>query len=164
MALDIKQFGVPNDAATGSLPTLFHFWTADDAIATVVASAYFDDVASKLHVGDVIYCNASDTSEYVEVTSANGVTPVTVDSITGSAGDDIAYMGSVEWSGGGATLAHTVTGVLGSDQVSAIWKNAPTEASAISVAVPSADTITFTVTAANTSNDGVVSYVVYRGT
>jgi len=72
------------------------------------------------------------------------------------------FMGTVTWSGGGTTLAHTVTGVLDTDIVMALWQAAPTEASDIGLAVATADTITFTASSANTSNDGVVGYVVFR--
>lgn len=162
MAFVKQQFGNPSDAAVGTLPTLYHYWSTADTVATIIASAYFNDLSDNIIAGDVIYVLGSDTAEYVEVTSDTGVTPVTVSSITGSAGDGIAYQGQVTWSGGAATLASTVTGVLATDQVSAIWKGTPTEASDITEAVPTADTITFKASAANTSNDGVVSYIVFR--
>lgn len=162
MALDIKQFGVPNDAATGSLPTLFHFWTADDAIATVVASAYFNDVANKLHLGDVIYCNASDTSEYVEVTSANGVTPVTVASITGSAADNPTVFSKLHTTaGGGASEAITATGVLATDVALVTVNTVGGTPVTITTAACTADTVTV-VCSADPSTDHIFNVAVIR--
>jgi len=72
------------------------------------------------------------------------------------------YGGVVTWSGAGASLAHTVTGALDTDIVSAVLRVKGTEPSYLVSAIPSADTVTFTVDVANTSNDTQVDFIVYR--
>lgn len=74
----------------------------------------------------------------------------------------VKFAGEVTWSGGGATLAHTVTGALATDIVMATFHTLGTEGTIIQGAVASSNTVTFTLDAANTSNDAVVAYVVYR--
>ena len=75
----------------------------------------------------------------------------------------VKYAGEVTWSGGGATLASTVTGVLATDIVVASFHTLGTEGTILQGAYASAaDTITFTLDAANTSNDAVISYQVLR--
>jgi len=73
------------------------------------------------------------------------------------------YAGEVTWSGGGATLAATVAGVLDTDIVIASIHTLGSEGTILQGAYASAaDTITFTLDAANTSNDTVISYMVLR--
>ena len=72
------------------------------------------------------------------------------------------YAGAITWSGSGASLAHTVTGALATDIVSAVLRVKGTEPSYLVSAIPSTDTLTFTVDAANTTNDTQVDYVVFR--
>lgn len=72
------------------------------------------------------------------------------------------FAGEVTWSGSGATLASTVTGVLATDIVVASFHTLGTQGTILQGAVASADTITFTLDAANTSNDAVISYLVMR--
>ena len=80
-----------------------------------------------------------------------------------SAPQTLALEGEVTWSGSGATLAEAVTGVLATDNVVAIIKTAPTEAAYLAaVRASAADEITFTLSAANTSDDAVIYYQVWR--
>jgi|SaaInl7_200m_RNA_FD_contig_51_1355422_length_1751_multi_5_in_0_out_0_2 hypothetical protein len=72
------------------------------------------------------------------------------------------YMGEVTWSGGGATLAETVTGVAATDIVIASILTLGSEGTILQGAIASTNTITFTLDAANTSNDAVISYAVFR--
>lgn len=74
----------------------------------------------------------------------------------------VKYAGEVTWSGGGATLAHTVTGALATDLVEATFHTLGSEGTIIQGAVASSDTVTLTLDTANTSNDAVITYVVYR--
>lgn len=69
--------------------------------------------------------------------------------------------GTVTWSGGLDTLALTVTGVASTDEVYAEIVKDGTEGGYLVSAVPTTDTITFTLTEANTSNDAVIKYYVY---
>jgi hypothetical protein len=74
----------------------------------------------------------------------------------------VKYAGEVTWTGGLATLASTVTGVAATDIVIASIHTLGTQGTILQGAVASANTITFTLDAANTSNDAVISYVVFR--
>lgn len=86
-----------------------------------------------------------------------------IDASSVAAGFVAVLGGSVTWSGSGATLAATVAGVLTSDIVIATVKTKATQASYLARATASAaDTITFELSAANTSNDAVISYTVFR--
>ena len=71
------------------------------------------------------------------------------------------YAAEVTWSGGGATLATTVTGVAATDLVQVSFHTPGTEGTVLSV-VPTTNTLTFTLDTANTTNDAVVSYNVLR--
>lgn len=72
------------------------------------------------------------------------------------------YAGETTWTGGGATLAATVSGVAATDIVIASFLTLGTEGTILQGAIASTNTITYTLDAANTSNDAVISYVVYR--
>ena len=74
----------------------------------------------------------------------------------------VKYAGTVTWTGGTDTKAVTVTGVAATDIVLASFLVAPTQAAYIKKIVPTANTITITLSAANTSNDAQISYVVLR--
>ena len=52
--------------------------SAEDAVATVVASGYFSAATSKLRTQDTILISATDGAGLRRVTSATGATPVTV--------------------------------------------------------------------------------------
>jgi hypothetical protein len=72
------------------------------------------------------------------------------------------YAGEITWTGGLATLAATVTGVAETDIVVASFLTLGTEGTILQGAIASTNTITFTIDTANTSNDAVISYVVFR--
>lgn len=103
---------------------------------------------------------ASDAVTTVKIKNANvtlaklatGITPSRV----------VKYAGTITWSGSGASLATTVSGVAATDIVLASFLVNPTQAAYITKIVPTTNTITITLSAANTSNDAQVSYVVYR--
>ena len=71
------------------------------------------------------------------------------------------FAGEVTWTGGGATLATTVTGVAATDIVLVGFHTIGTEGVTLAV-VPTTNTLTFTLNTANTTNDAVVSYNVLR--
>jgi hypothetical protein len=79
-----------------------------------------------------------------------------------SAGFAPVFVGSHTWAGGGATSAATVTGVLSTDLVIATIRTKPTQAAYLVGVVPTANTLTFELSAANTSNDAVITYQVLR--
>lgn len=72
------------------------------------------------------------------------------------------YAGKITWSGSGASLATTVTGVAVTDIVRASIQTAPTQAAYLVSAAPTTNTVTIVLSAANTSNDAVISYSVLR--
>jgi hypothetical protein len=73
------------------------------------------------------------------------------------------FIGSVTWSGSGATTTATVTGAATTDLVYATIKTKPTQAAyLVRAAITSSNTLTLELSAANTSNDAVISYMVFR--
>lgn len=114
-----------------------------------------------------IAAGAVDTSELaanavttVKITDANitlaklaaGITPSHV----------VKYAGNITWSGSGASLATTVTGVATTDIVMATIQTVPTQAAYLVSAAPTTNTITLVLSAANTSNNAVIAYTVFR--
>lgn len=105
-----------------------------------------------------------------DVTMNNvGTTVISADAIdlamlsAGIKPDRIAkYVGHLSWSGSGASLAVSQPGVLSTDYVIATLETAPTQAAYIASAKATADTVTVTLSAANTGNDAVVNYIVMR--
>jgi len=159
MAFVKQQFGNPSDAAVGNLPTLYHYWSTADTVATIIASAYFDDLTDSVVAGDVIYIKGSDTAEYVEVTSDTGVTPVTVESITGSAGDAVTYVAQATSVGGAATEVFTAAGVVATDVVSAVLHTVGAAPVTITSAAAGAGNISV-VFSADPAADHVVNFIV----
>lgn len=74
----------------------------------------------------------------------------------------VKYAGEFTWTGGGASKAETVAGVLATDIVMITLQTVPSEAAYVVTGAASTDTVTVVLSAANTSNDAVVAYVVYR--
>jgi hypothetical protein len=72
------------------------------------------------------------------------------------------FAGKITWSGSGASLATAVTGVLATDVVQATIQVKPTQAAYLVSVAPTTDTITVVLSAANTSNDAVIAYTVFR--
>jgi len=103
---------------------------------------------------------AADSVETAKIKDANvtlaklasGITPAFI----------IVYAGEFTWTGGGTSKAETVTGALASDIVIGSIQSAPSEAAYLKSIAVTADTVTATLSAANTSNDAVISYVVLR--
>lgn len=74
----------------------------------------------------------------------------------------VKFAGEVTWSGGAASLATTIAGVLATDIVTATFHTLGTEGTIIQGAVADVDTVTLTLDVANASNNAVIAYVVYR--
>jgi len=68
--------------------------------------------------------------------------------------------GKITWSGSGATLATNVVGVLAGDIVVATIQTKPTQAAYLVGVVPTTNTITIELSAANTANNAVIAYQV----
>jgi hypothetical protein len=83
---------------------------------------------------------------------ASGITPSHI----------VKFGGKITWSGSGASLATTVTGIAATDIVMATIQGAPTQAAYLVSAAPTTNTLTLVLSAANTSNDAVIAYTVFR--
>lgn len=103
---------------------------------------------------------ANDAVEAAKIKNANvtlaklaaGITPSHV----------VKYAGKITWSGSGASLATTIAGVAATDIVVCTIQTAPTQAAYLVSAAPTTDTLTVTLSAANTSNNAVIAYQVLR--
>jgi hypothetical protein len=84
--------------------------------------------------------------------------------LQGTEAYSVVYAGKVTWTGSGVSKAATVTGVLSTDIVVASIQTAPTQAAYLKSVAPTTDTVTITLSAANTSNDAVIAYQVLRAT
>jgi hypothetical protein len=125
------------------------------------------DVNSVAMSGDVTIINDGTTT--IGADKVDG-TNIADDSISVEHLDDgilpshvVKFAGEYTWTGGGATAAQTVTGALETDIVVASFHTLGTQGTILQGAyVSAADTITYTLDAANTSNDAVISYMVLR--
>lgn len=119
-----------------------------DATTAVVSFAARGSEAS----GDEV--NTSDIAANAVTLAklATGITPSHV----------VKFAGSIAWSGSGTGLAATITGLASTDKVVASIRTAPTQAGYLVSAAPTTNTLTLTLSAANTSNDAVIDYVVFR--
>lgn len=74
----------------------------------------------------------------------------------------VKYAGTYQWAGSGATGTATVAGVTATDTVVASIAVAPSEAATLTSAIAGSGAITFVLSAANTSNDADINYLVLR--
>lgn len=110
------------------------------------------------------YSNAYATVAY-ETVSAAGLAIIRVSPLAPqlvAVPEVVVAEGKVTWSGAGATLAVTVAGALTTDLVLVSFENLPSQAANLSGEITAANTLTLTLTAANTSNDAIVSYRIVR--
>jgi hypothetical protein len=137
--------------AAGSIPST----TAGYAIGCILVAT--DTGAAYTNTGSATSCTftlqASVTNGSVTLAKlASGITPSHV----------VKYAGSITWSGSGASLATTVTGVAATDIVMATIQTVPTQAAYLVSAAATLNTITLVLSAANTSNNAVIAYTVFR--
>ena len=83
---------------------------------------------------------------------ATGITPSHV----------VKFAGKITWSGSGASLATTISGIVSTDIVICTIQTAPTQAAYLVSAAPTTDTLTITLSAANTGNNAVIGYMILR--
>lgn len=74
----------------------------------------------------------------------------------------VKYAGFASWTGSGASYSPAIMGALSTDLIVATIKTAPTQAAYIKSVTLSNNTGVFTLSAANTSDDAVIAYTVYR--
>lgn len=174
MAFDSANFvldrGVNNSITNATGPAIHRYISSDDTLATIVASAYFNNAlplsnsysltnqAGTLAVGDLIYVVGSDNNALIEVTA---ISPnVTTAYFVQDAPYSIVYAGAQANGGGSATIAITVTGVAATDLAFA-----SIEASTNAVAIQKVTTTTNTVTVLLSGDPGastVINYQVLR--
>ena len=135
MTFNVNQISkVSTGDAHISIPQDFNYKLSTDTVATIKASAYFNDYVEYLEIDDTIYLVGSDGSDLVKVTA---VTPdVTVTSILAtlppasvtlaelSAGIAMSHIvkfaGEHTTVGGAATESITITGALVGDLAFAV--------------------------------------------
>ncbi len=142
----------------------------------MTASTTFDENSGILKEvsrdGNTLAAAAADVKEKYQYGALGGRNLVAASGTPGSKseywssgvlkGKTVVAGGSFQWSGGLTTKAVTITGLLSTDYAYAEIINSPTQASKITDAAVTADTLTVTLDVANTSNDAIVTYVVYR--
>ena len=105
---------------------------------------------------------AADAVETAKIKDAN----VTLGKLaTGITPSHVAkFAGTITWSGSGASLDTTITGVAATDIVQCTFRVAPTQAAYIASAIPSTNHLIITLSTANTSNQAQIDYVIFRAT
>ena len=70
--------------------------------------------------------------------------------------------GTITWTGSGAALDTTISGIAATDIVSCTFRVVPTQAAYIVSAIPSTNHLIITLSTANTGNDAQIDYVAFR--
>lgn len=175
MAFNIDYMArVSTSANSDSLKVWIYNGTSsgsNETLATIVASAYFNNFQQKLTsgsefgpltVGDVIMVQGNNASGMYEVTSITTNVTVSVYEVGGlSPSHAVVYAGEETTAGGDATEAITVSGVLATDLVFCQLHTAGSTPRTILTSVASANTIT-TVFSGDPSTDHVYAYQVLR--
>jgi hypothetical protein len=88
MSFNVEGWNVISRSTTAPHPVFFTYSVneltggdQDDTLATISASGFFNSMANNLNEDDLIYAVGSDSSNFYRVSSANGVTPVTISAI-----------------------------------------------------------------------------------
>lgn len=154
----------PNTIIDGSIVN------ADVSASAAIA---FSKLAA-LPSAQILVGNASNVPVAVATTGDvtidnSGVTAITANAVvlgdlsTGIAPSHVVKFASrITWSGSGASLTTAVTGVAATDQVVATIQSAPTQAAYLVSAATNTNQVILTLSAANTSNDAVITYTVLR--
>jgi hypothetical protein len=183
MAYDGQYLNTVSSGKNSLAPTVWEYISSGDTLATIVASAYFNNAqdgvggAGRLRINDFMLIKGSDAASLYYVTA---VTPnvtmssatvanivagsiVLADLATGVAPSHVVkYGGNFTTVGGDATEVITVTGATTNDFVLVDVKTAgATPRSIVAAAITGADTVTVTMSG-DPSNDHVLSYMVFR--
>ena len=169
MAFNIDNFNKVSNTGKSGIPNIWTYEAGTDTQAAVQVSAYFNQLLGNgipvVQIGDLIYVSAGSDTAYTTYV-VTGVSPNIVIAVYTGLGvnglDTVVSSGKTTWSGSGATLAVTVAGVLATDLVIATFNVASTQGSTELIAAPTTNTVTFTLSTANTSNNAVISWIVYR--
>jgi hypothetical protein len=157
---DEKYWGRWTSTYNQFAPLGYTYTAADDTVALVSASAYFNDRIRSLAVGTLIWVIATDGSVLLEVTSVttNVTTQVVVQ---GGNVSKIVWAGAHTTVGGAAAEAITLTGLLATDIPMVVLKTQGASPQTILTTVATADTLTVTFSA-DPSTDHVLYYTVFR--
>jgi hypothetical protein len=77
MAFDARDFTQVSTNATGAM-RVFAYKTTADAIATCVASGYYNTYATQIRTGDIVICDASDVTRISRLVNTANVITCTV--------------------------------------------------------------------------------------
>lgn len=180
MAFDKSDIAPTGGSLTSeNVPISWSYISATDTLATIRASAYFNDWSIQLTKNDYLYIVGTDGADLVDVTSATGTQPVTVGAFI-SAGDIadgavtlpklavgvspshvVKFGGSVTTTGGLPVEDFAVPGVLPSDHVVVVVRSE----GIVPVTILESNTGTddFGVEfSADPSNDTDITYMVFR--
>lgn len=67
MSFNLSYFDTVSVAGNSNAPRVFCYKSTTDALATIIANAYFDTVKNSVRVGDLIYVKATDAEGFVTV-------------------------------------------------------------------------------------------------
>lgn len=73
MALDNDNFALLSNSTNPDVPAIYGYSSTTDALATIVASGYFNDRSDLLKTGDKITITATDAKADRFVTNTSGV-------------------------------------------------------------------------------------------
>ena len=168
---------VPTDADAGYAKGCLFIKTSGSAGSTLYlnegssTSADFNVVESAastvtgVTAGAGLTGGGSEGSVTVDVGAGTGIS-VAADAVALATGYTpshvVKYAGKHTWTGSGATAQAAVSGVAATDIVVATIQTKPTQAAYLVGVVPGTNTIDFELSAANTSNDAVIAYTVFR--
>jgi hypothetical protein len=166
---NIDNFNKISNTGKNGIPNIWSYEAGTDELVTVEGIGYFNGLlignTAVVQPGDLIYVSASSNGTLLDnawklYVVSSITTNVTIQTFIGAG--LLVGQGSSTWSGSGTTLAVTVEGVLATDIVLASINGIPTQAAYLAGAVPTTNTITFTLSAANTSNNAVIGWQVIR--
>lgn len=106
---NFKEAGGPGNEVTGGQVYSYH--STDDALATILASGYFDDIQGTLNDRDTMIVTGTDGTQLVEITNTAGVITVlgtggtgTVDSVSGAGTASVLTALTLHTTSGGADV------------------------------------------------------------
>ena len=179
MAFSDTYFAKIDNAYSINSRQLFSYKSSTDALATIVASGYFNSITAKLRKDDVLFIAGSDADDIYKVTSATGAATVTVGILvdgsnlgagvvelanlaTGIAPAGVCKYHDVFTTLGGAAIETiTATGVLSTDTVVATLQQAGSTPRTIVTAAAGDDSVIITFSG-DPSTDHIVNFAVFR--
>ncbi len=185
MAFDLNSFDKLSQAGLTQMLTLWGYVSSTDAIATIAAANYFDDLSDRVSIGDYIYMRGSDGSNLAAITATTPhvtvalnpdvVTPgsiatadlannaVTLGKLASGITPShiVKYAGTFTTAAGSASQAITVTGALNTDLAFAQLKTAGATPRTLLTAIAAANAVNL-VFSGDPLADHVVCYQVLR--